>query len=138
MWQKKFMSELYVFGWFPGVQNLDVFFGKFTVEQVLKSFSGRNNSLKPPVFGSCDSLPYDLEKSKELRALISWLSVYKHSKMQKISANNFLCFWDAIMDLLITLIYQFSFFLIYQGEFQPAKHYLSRISTSRNTKLKKS
>ena len=86
------MSELYVFGWFPGVQNLDVFFGKFTVEQVLKLFSGRNNSLKPPVFGSCDSLPYDLEKSKELRALISWLSVYKHSKMQKISANNFLCF----------------------------------------------
>ena len=25
-------------------------FGKFTVEQVLKSFSGRNNPLKPPVF----------------------------------------------------------------------------------------
>ena len=67
------------------------FFGKFTVEQVLKSFSGRNNSLKPPVFWSCDSLPYDLEKSKELRALISWLSVYKHSKIQKISAKNFFC-----------------------------------------------
>ena len=85
------MSELYVFGWFPGVQNLDVFFGKFTVEQVLKLFSGRNNSLKPPVFGSCDSLPYDPEKSKELRALISWLSVYKHSKIQKISAKKFFC-----------------------------------------------
>ena len=27
------------------------FFGKFTAEQVLKSFSGRNNSLKPPFFG---------------------------------------------------------------------------------------
>ena len=48
---KKCKSEFYVFDWFPGLQNLDVFVGKFTVEQVLKSFSGRNNSLKPPVFG---------------------------------------------------------------------------------------
>ena len=29
--------------------------------------------LKSPVFGFCDSLPYGLEKSKELRPLISWL-----------------------------------------------------------------
>ena len=69
----KFKSEFYVFGWFPGLQNLDVFFGKFTVEQVLKSFSGRNNSQKSPIFEFFDSLPYDLEKSKELRALISSL-----------------------------------------------------------------
>ena len=29
----------------------ECFFGKFTAEQVFKSFSGRNNSLQPPVFG---------------------------------------------------------------------------------------
>ena len=66
---KNFKSELYVIGWFPGLQNLD-FFGKFIVEQVLKSFSGRNNSLKPLVFRVCDSLPYDLEESTELRVLM--------------------------------------------------------------------
>ena len=41
------------------------FLGKFTVEQVLKSFSGRNYSLKPPVFGFCDSLLFGLEESRE-------------------------------------------------------------------------
>ena len=50
-----------------------MFFGKFTVEQVLKSFSGRNSFLKSAVFGFYDTLSYDLEKSKELRALISWV-----------------------------------------------------------------
>ena len=30
--------------------NIWIFFGKFTKEQVLKSFSGRNKSLEPPVF----------------------------------------------------------------------------------------
>ena len=49
------------------------FFGKLTVEQVLKSFSGRNNPLKPPVFGFCDSLPFGLEESRELKALIRWV-----------------------------------------------------------------
>ena len=49
------------------------FFGKFTVEQVLKSFSGRNSFLKSSVFGFYNTLSYDLEKSKELRALISWV-----------------------------------------------------------------
>ena len=37
------------------------FFEKFTVEQILKSFSGRNNSLKPPVFEFSDSLSYGLQ-----------------------------------------------------------------------------
>ena len=41
------------------------FFAKFVAEQVLKSFSGRNNSLKPPVLGVCDSLPFGLEESRE-------------------------------------------------------------------------
>ena len=29
---KKIKSEFHVFGWFLGVQNLEVFFGKFTVQ----------------------------------------------------------------------------------------------------------
>ena len=33
--------------------------------QVLKSFSGRNNCLKPPVLGFCDSLPFGLEEPRE-------------------------------------------------------------------------
>ena len=64
----KFKSEFYVLGWFPGLQNLDVFFGKF----VESKFSVKNNSLKSPLLGFYDSLPYDLKKSKELGALISW------------------------------------------------------------------
>ena len=46
------------------------FFGKFTAKQVLKSFLGRNNSLKPHFFRFCTSLPFALEASIELRALI--------------------------------------------------------------------
>ena len=45
-------------------------FGKFTAEQILKSFCCRNNSLELAVFGFYDSLPYRLEESRELRALI--------------------------------------------------------------------
>ena len=41
-------------------------FQEFTLEQVLKSFSGRNNSLEPHIFGSSNSLPYGLEESREL------------------------------------------------------------------------
>ena len=71
--RKKLKSAFHVFGWFPGLQNLDVFFGKFTVEQVLKSFLGRNNSQEPLAFGFCGSLPHDLEESIELRAIITWV-----------------------------------------------------------------
>ena len=43
------------------------------LENLLQSkFSGKNNSLRSTVLGFYDSLPYDLEKSKELKALISW------------------------------------------------------------------
>ena len=66
-----------------------MFFGKFTAEQVLKSFLGTNNSLKAPAFGFCDSLPFGLEESRELRALIDRFGSNTHSKMQKISAKNF-------------------------------------------------
>ena len=83
------------------------FFGKFTEEQVLKSCLYRNNSLNPPAFGFCDSVSYDLEESIEFRAWLVGFWVYRDSKMQNISAGNlfFLCFWAAIMDLLITLMY---------------------------------
>ena len=48
------------------------FFGNFTEEHVLESFSGRNNSLEQPVFRFSNSLPYGLEESRgQLRALIS-------------------------------------------------------------------
>ena len=77
-----------LFGWFPGLQNLNVFFfvvEKFTAEQVLKSFSGRNNSLKSPVLGFFNSLSYGLEESRELRALIRWvLGVIGIQKRKKI------------------------------------------------------
>ena len=46
------------------------FFEKFTVELVLKSFSGRNNSVEAWFW--IFYLPYDLEESREFRALISW------------------------------------------------------------------
>ena len=49
------------------------FFGKFTAELVLKEFLGKNNFLEVPVFGFSNSLPYSLEESRELRALISWV-----------------------------------------------------------------
>ena len=43
-----------------------------------------------------------------------------------------------LMDLLITLIYQiFSFLISQQEELQPVEYYISRISTSKNIKLKK-
>ena len=42
----------------------------------------------------------------------SWLVGFwvRHSKMTKISVDNFFCFWTAIMDLLIILKYQILFF----------------------------
>ena len=64
------------------------FFGKFTAELVLKSFSGRNNSLMSPVFGFRDSLPFGLEESREVRALIRWVWGNRCSKMSKLSTEN--------------------------------------------------
>ena len=46
-------------------------FWKIGFEQVSKSFSGRNNSLEPSVFRLSNSLPYGVDESRELRALIS-------------------------------------------------------------------
>ena len=47
--EKKFEYKFHVFGWFPCLQNLEVF-GKFIVELVWKSLSGKHNSLDSPVF----------------------------------------------------------------------------------------
>ena len=69
MWKKKIRYEFLVFGWFPGLQNLDDFWKNF-VELGWKLFSGRNNSLEPPVFWFSIGLWYSLEESRELRALI--------------------------------------------------------------------
>ena len=69
-----------------------MFFGKFYVE-LLKSFSDRNNSLKP-VFGFCDSFPFDMEESVELRALISWVLIefMGIQNCKKFLPTIFLCF----------------------------------------------
>ena len=64
--KKKYKSEFHVLNWFPGLQLLAVFSGKFTVELVWKSFSGRNNSLELPIFGFSNSLPHGHEESREL------------------------------------------------------------------------
>ena len=48
--ENKVKSELHVFGCFPGLQNLDAFLEILTADQVFKSFSGWNNSLKPQLF----------------------------------------------------------------------------------------
>ena len=55
------------------VSKISMFFGKFTANQVMRSFSDRINSLEPPVFEFTNGLPYGLEESGESRALISWI-----------------------------------------------------------------
>ena len=74
MWKgiQKFKSKFHVFVGFSPPKS-GCFFGKFVVEQVSKSFSGRNNSLKAPVFRFSNSLLYGLEELRKLRALISWV-----------------------------------------------------------------
>ena len=50
-----------------------IFFGTFFAEQVLKSFSDRNNSLEPLVFEISNSLTYGLDESRKFETLISWV-----------------------------------------------------------------
>ena len=67
-----------------------MFFGKLTVKQVLKSFSDKINSLKPPVYGFSNSFPYGLEESTELSSFdLVGFWVNRNSKMKKNSANFF-------------------------------------------------
>ena len=80
-----------------------IFFGKFTAEQVLKPFAGRDNSLKLTVFGFSDvfCLVLKNQESWELWLDGSWSN--SHSEMPTISAKDFFCFSAAIMDLLTAL-----------------------------------
>ena len=43
------------------------------MELALESFSGRNNSVEISVFRFANTLPYDLEETREFRALINWI-----------------------------------------------------------------
>ena len=70
---KKIKSQVHVSGWFQGFQSLIIFFWKFTAGKVQQLFSGRNNSLESHVFGFSNRIPYGLEESRELGALISWV-----------------------------------------------------------------
>ena len=83
------------------------FFWKFTVELVWKSFSGKNTSLKVSIFLFFNSLLYGLEESRELWILISWgfglVGIQKYKKF--LPTIFLLCFWAAIIVLLITLKY---------------------------------
>ena len=113
------------------------FFGKFTAGLVLKSLSGRNKSLEAHVFGFSDSLPYDLEESRDLRALISWVLSWQAFKNAKKYLQFFFVFLSCHYGFT-NYFYILIFFLIsYQEEFQTVQYYISRISTSRNIKLKK-
>ena len=61
------------------------FFGKFTMELVWKSFSGRNNSLEPSVFWFSNGRLYGLEESIKRVESFVWIDfgVNRHSNMPK-------------------------------------------------------
>ena len=106
----------------------EYFLEKFIVELVWKSFSGRNNSLEPPVFWFCSSRFYGLEESRWLRAWLNEFWGNKHSKMQRISGSNFFFhFWATIMDLRTIWNTEFFFLISSLEEFQPVKYFQPRI-----------
>ena len=101
-----FMSSVLV-SWSPKSRY---FFGKFTIELVWKSFSGRNNSLEPSVFWFSNGRLYDLKESIKRVESIVWIDfgVNRHSNMPKkiyFAWFFFWRFWAAIMDLWIPLKY---------------------------------
>ena len=71
------------------VSKILTFFSKFTVDLVLKSFSGRNNSAEALVFGLSNSLPYDLEESREFReGHVNFWKIYCGASFEIISRQN--------------------------------------------------
>ena len=62
---------------------------KSFVEQILKSFSGRNIFVEPSVSRFTNSLSYSVEEPRKLRILISWFWVTRDSKISKTSTNFF-------------------------------------------------
>ena len=88
--KKKIKTELHIFSWFPGLQNL----WKFTAEQLLKSFSGRNSLIlqQSSIWSG---------ESTELRDWIRWVWGNRHSKMQK-------CFCWQIFCVFLSHHYRFT------------------------------
>ena len=61
----------------------------------MKSFSGRNDFLKAPVFGFYDSLPFGLQESREMRALTRWVfGVIDIQKCKKFLPKIFFCVFE--------------------------------------------
>ena len=93
MWKKGHVKKNQVWIWCLWLVSRSpksgCFFGKIFVELVYKPFSGKNNSLEPPVFWFSNTLPCGLEESRELISLIRWVLGNRYSKIWKISANNF-------------------------------------------------
>ena len=52
-------------------EHENMFLGKHTARQVLKPFSDRKKSLKPPIFGFSNNFPFSLEEWQGL--IMSWL-----------------------------------------------------------------
>ena len=135
MW-KKFKPEFHYFVWFTCLQNLDVFLGKFSAELVLKSFSGRNNSLEPLFLDFLTVFHMIWRNQESFESWLVGLWVRRHSKMQKNSANNFFAFLSchygstSYFEILI-----FTFSNIIPQKFQPVKYYFSRVSSFRKMKL---
>ena len=67
------------------------FFGNIFVELVLKSFSGRNYYLEPPVFWFSNSFLYGLEESRQLWILIRWVFGLLSIKSDKNFSQQFFC-----------------------------------------------
>ena len=101
-----------------------MFLDKFTVEQVLKSFSDfkiyRNHSLELPVFGLSNSLPYGLKESRELRILIIWVLSYQAFRNAKhFCQRKFFAFQSHHYEFAIQFeILNFLFLISYQKQFQ--------------------
>ena len=68
------------------VSKILTFFSKFTGDLVLKSFSGRNNSVEALGFGLSNSLPYDLEEFRE--GHVKFWKIYCGGSFEIISRQN--------------------------------------------------
>ena len=68
--KKKIKSEFHVFGWFLGLQNLDVFFGKIYCGASFEIIFRQKQFTTALVFRFSNSLLHGMEESRELRILI--------------------------------------------------------------------
>ena len=70
--KKKIKPKFHVFGWFLGLQKLHVFLENSLHSNFFEIIFGQKQFPKAYFFRLCDSLPFNLEESRELRALIRW------------------------------------------------------------------